>query len=159
VDTLADTIRGVAVKSNQAAEHAESANQAVINGHKEVEKTIGSINSLASELELVATAVKKLKEDSTNIEGILEATRGIADQTNLLALNAAIEAARAGEQGRGFAVVADEVRSLAKRTQEETVRINNMIDQLQEGSHQASEVMERSSRRTSEPVEQAPVQA
>lgn len=155
VDTLADTIQGVAAKSNQAAGHAESANQAVINGQKEVEKTISSINSLAGELELVGRAVNKLKDDSANIEGILEAIRGIADQTNLLALNAAIEAARAGEQGRGFAVVADEVRSLAKRTQEETVRINNMIDQLQDGSQQASEVMERSSKRTSETVDQA----
>ncbi|MBV2095327.1 MAG: HAMP domain-containing protein, partial [Candidatus Thiodiazotropha sp. (ex Codakia orbicularis)] len=127
VDTLADSIQGVAAKSNQAAEHAESANQAVVNGQNEVDKTISSINSLAGELELVATAVKKLEDDSANIGGILEAIRGIADQTNLLALNAAIEAARAGEQGRGFAVVADEVRSLARRTQEETVRINSMI--------------------------------
>ncbi|MET0070148.1 MAG: bacteriohemerythrin [Candidatus Thiodiazotropha sp.] len=155
VDTLADSIQGVAAKSNQAAEHAESANQAVVNGQNEVDKTISSINSLAGELELVATAVKKLEHDSANIGGILEAIRGIADQTNLLALNAAIEAARAGEQGRGFAVVADEVRSLARRTQEETVRINSMIDQLQEGSHQAVDVMERSNRRTAETVDQA----
>ncbi|MES9835157.1 MAG: bacteriohemerythrin [Candidatus Thiodiazotropha sp.] len=155
VDTLADSIQGVAAKSNQAAEHAESANQAVVNGQNEVDKTISSINSLAGELELVATAVKKLEDDSANIGGILEAIRGIADQTNLLALNAAIEAARAGEQGRGFAVVADEVRSLARRTQEETVRINSMIDQLQEGSHQAVDVMERSNRRTAETVDQA----
>ncbi|MES9993677.1 MAG: bacteriohemerythrin [Candidatus Thiodiazotropha sp.] len=155
VDTLADSIQGVAVTSNQAAEHAESANQAVINGQQEVGKTITSINSLAKELELVATAVKKLEDDSANIGGILEAIRGIADQTNLLALNAAIEAARAGEQGRGFAVVADEVRSLARRTQDETVRINNMIDQLQSGSHQAVEVMERSSLRTVETIDQA----
>lgn len=155
VDTLADSIQGIAAKSNQAAEHAESANQAVVNGQNEVDKTISSINSLAGELELVATAVKKLEDDSANIGGILEAIRGIADQTNLLALNAAIEAARAGEQGRGFAVVADEVRSLARRTQEETVRINSMIDQLQEGSHQAVDVMERSNRRTAETVDQA----
>ncbi|MBT2972179.1 MAG: bacteriohemerythrin [Candidatus Thiodiazotropha sp. (ex Ctena orbiculata)] len=155
VDTLADSIQGVAAKSNQAAEHAESANQAVINGQNEVDKTISSINSLAGELEQVATAVKKLEDDSANIGGILEAIRGIADQTNLLALNAAIEAARAGEQGRGFAVVADEVRSLARRTQEETVRINSMIDQLQAGSHQAVDVMERSNRRTAETVDQA----
>ncbi|PVV19238.1 MAG: hypothetical protein B6D79_15345 [gamma proteobacterium symbiont of Ctena orbiculata] len=155
VDTLADSIQEVSATSDQAAKHAESANQAVINGQKEVDKTIGSINSLADELGLVATAVTKLKEDSANIEGILEAIRGIADQTNLLALNAAIEAARAGEQGRGFAVVADEVRSLAKRTQEETVRINNMIDQLQDGSRHAAEVMERSSKRTSDTVAQA----
>ncbi|MBV2136661.1 MAG: bacteriohemerythrin [Candidatus Thiodiazotropha sp. (ex Ctena orbiculata)] len=155
VDTLADSIQGVAAKSNQAAEHAESANQAVVNGQNEVDKTISSINSLAGELEQVATAVKKLEDDSANIGGILEAIRGIADQTNLLALNAAIEAARAGEQGRGFAVVADEVRSLARRTQEETVRINSMIDQLQAGSHQAVDVMERSNRRTAETVDQA----
>jgi hemerythrin-like metal-binding protein len=155
VDTLADSIQAIATKTNQAAEHAQSARDAVTNGQDEVNKTIHSINSLAEELESAAVAVKKLKQDSANIGGILEAIRGIADQTNLLALNAAIEAARAGEQGRGFAVVADEVRSLAQRTQEETVRINNMIDQLQEGSHHAVSVMERSSERTNETVNQA----
>jgi hemerythrin len=155
VDTLANSIQGINAKTSQAAEHAETADKAVSNGQDEVNKTIGSINSLAEELDLVSSAVMKLQQNSADIGGILEAIRGIADQTNLLALNAAIEAARAGEQGRGFAVVADEVRSLAKRTQEETVRINEMIDQLQEGSRQAVEVMERSSRRATETVDQA----
>lgn len=155
VDTLADSIHEVASKTTQAAEHAETANRAVNNGQDEVNKTITSINKLAGDLESVAAAIRKLKDDSANIGVILDAIRGIADQTNLLALNAAIEAARAGEQGRGFAVVADEVRSLAQRTQEETVRINDMIDQLQDGSRQAVAVMEHSSKRTTETVEQA----
>jgi hemerythrin len=155
VDTLANSIQGVATKTTQAAEHAKTANNAVNDGQKEVEKTINSINGLVSELNLVGNAVKKLKENSANIGGILEAIRGIADQTNLLALNAAIEAARAGEQGRGFAVVADEVRSLAKRTQEETIRINDMIEHLQEDSHQAVQVMESSRQQASETVDQA----
>jgi hemerythrin-like metal-binding protein len=155
VDTLADSIQVINAKTSQAAEHAETADKAVSNGQDVVNKTIGSINNLAEELDLVSSAVMKLQQNSADIGGILEAIRGIADQTNLLALNAAIEAARAGEQGRGFAVVADEVRSLARRTQEETVRINDMIDQLQEGSRQAVEVMERSSQRATETVDQA----
>ncbi len=155
VDTLADSIQEVAAKTTIAAEHADNADQEAANGQQVVGKTIDSINGLAGELESVSTAVKTLEQNSANIGGILEAIRSIADQTNLLALNAAIEAARAGEQGRGFAVVADEVRSLAQRTQEETVRINDMIEQLQAGSRQAVAVMERSSQRATETVDQA----
>jgi hemerythrin len=155
VDTLADSIQEVAAKTNLAAEHADNANMSVANGQQEVDKTISSINSLAGELESASATIKQLEHNSANIGGILEAIRSIADQTNLLALNAAIEAARAGEQGRGFAVVADEVRSLAQRTQEETIRINDMIEQLQEGSRQAVLVMDRSGKRVSETVEQA----
>ena len=101
------------------------------------------MTSLASSVEAAETSIGKVSSDSQNIGGILEVIRGIADQTNLLALNAAIEAARAGEQGRGFAVVADEVRTLAQRTQEATGEINDMVNELQSGASQATGDMKR----------------
>ncbi|MBY5993023.1 methyl-accepting chemotaxis protein [Ferrimonas balearica] len=102
-----------------------------------------TIQALASEVERASGVINKLHEDSAAIGGILDVIRGIAEQTNLLALNAAIEAARAGEQGRGFAVVADEVRSLASRTQDSTAEIQQMIEVLQQGAKEAVTVMEQ----------------
>jgi len=142
VQGLLITVRRVAESSENAVKAAQQADTEANLGKTVVNETIASIHSVAEEVGRAAKVIAELEVDSRNISTILETIKGIADQTNLLALNAAIEAARAGEQGRGFAVVADEVRKLSQITQEATARIQEMIERLQAKAHAAVKVME-----------------
>ena len=138
------SVQEVANNSKEAASAANSTSQTANDGQGIVLGTIQSIETLAGDVENAAGVITQLEEDSTAMRKVTDTIEGIAEQTNLLALNAAIEAARAGEQGRGFAVVADEVRALAGRTQESTVEIQTMINRLQESTKNAVEKMETS---------------
>ncbi|WP_422047474.1 methyl-accepting chemotaxis protein [Pseudomonas viridiflava] len=121
---------------------SQRVNASTLQGKTEIENTISLIQGLEVQAEQTSRIIGELKGESDSISSVLDVIRGVAEQTNLLALNAAIEAARAGEQGRGFAVVADEVRNLAKKTQDSTVSIQNMIVNLQSGSDRAASSMQ-----------------
>ncbi|EJC6800440.1 methyl-accepting chemotaxis protein [Vibrio parahaemolyticus] len=149
------TSRNVSESANEAAVASQTANDELSNTNVILEQTVGSIRDLAGEIESASHVINTLDNDVSDIASVLDVIRGIAEQTNLLALNAAIEAARAGEQGRGFAVVADEVRSLASRTQQSTGEIQAMIEKLQSGAGQAVEVMRGSQNSSEETIQSA----
>ena len=155
VDEMFSSVQNVAQNASSAASAAKEADAEAKAGRAVVTQSVESINDLASEVERAATVIGKLESDTENVGTILDVIKGIAEQTNLLALNAAIEAARAGEQGRGFAVVADEVRTLASRTQDSTQEIQRVIEELQSAARSAAEVMSHSQEQANASVEQA----
>lgn len=144
MNEMTATVTEVADNAAQTSHAAGAANELALSGKQKLANTQESIQGLANDIEAAAQIINHLSNDSQEISKILDVIRDISDQTNLLALNAAIEAARAGEQGRGFAVVADEVRSLASRTQNSTVDIQHMIERLQTGAEKAVSSMEQS---------------
>lgn len=155
MNEMTTTVHAVADNAAKAADAANQADQEALSGARVVESTIASINSLSESVNHSSEKLSEVQQEVLNISTILEVIKEIADQTNLLALNAAIEAARAGEQGRGFAVVADEVRSLAARTQGSTSEIQTIIEQLQSGTQSTVEVMQQGKIQADNCVEQA----
>jgi methyl-accepting chemotaxis protein len=139
---MTTTVQDVARNAAEAADASHQAEQEAQQGRQLATRTIDAIQSLAEEVERAAQVIQRLEQESDSISSVLTVIQGVAEQTNLLALNAAIEAARAGEQGRGFAVVADEVRALASRTQQSASEIQQMITRLQEGTGEAVSVMQ-----------------
>ncbi|MBB1517779.1 methyl-accepting chemotaxis protein [Aquipseudomonas guryensis] len=151
---MSATAQEVARHAAEAAHAADDADNSARQGGKVMTSTIQTITGMRSEIANTAEVIRRLEADSGRIGKVLEVIRGIAEQTNLLALNAAIEAARAGEQGRGFAVVADEVRTLAQRTAESTAEINQIIDTVQTGAINAVRAIESGQNRSEEGVTQ-----
>ncbi|MBQ0782282.1 MAG: methyl-accepting chemotaxis protein, partial [Thalassolituus oleivorans] len=155
VEEMVGSVKAVSLNASSAAKAAQEADSTAKQGRAIVNETVKSINSLAGEVERASEVIRQLESDTANVGSILDVIKGIAEQTNLLALNAAIEAARAGEQGRGFAVVADEVRTLASRTQDSTQEIQTVIEQLQAAARSAVDVMSSSKERAQTSVDQA----
>ena len=145
LNEMSSATQEVARNANETADKTQRCNELAIQGNTIVKKTINDIHNLGQEINSTSEKIIELKEQSAQINTVLDVIKGVAEQTNLLALNAAIEAARAGEQGRGFAVVADEVRSLAQRTQDSTTEIEGIINSLQVASEDASQLMQSTS--------------
>jgi methyl-accepting chemotaxis protein len=154
MNEMSATAQEVARHAADAARAADDADHSAQQGEKVMQTTIHSITQMRGEIANTATVIRRLETDSGRIGKVLEVIRGIAEQTNLLALNAAIEAARAGEAGRGFAVVADEVRNLAQRTAESIIEINQIIQNVQTGAVDAAQAIESGQARSDESVEQ-----
>lgn len=147
IDEVVNTVQGIADASSRALGATHNAETETQSAERVFQETSEAISGVADEVKRAADVVQEVEVNSNEIGTILEVIEGIADQTNLLALNAAIEAARAGEQGRGFAVVADEVRSLARKTQDSTLNIQRIIEGLQKGTRSAVSVMDSSRKR------------
>jgi methyl-accepting chemotaxis protein len=148
VAEMTATVQEIARNSMRTATSANEGNDAATGGRRIVAQAIEAMDVLSQQVDRAVGVLQKLKTDSGNIGLVLDVIRSIAEQTNLLALNAAIEAARAGEQGRGFAVVADEVRTLAQRTQQSTREIQDMIQRLQTGVGEVAATMEEGQQQT-----------
>jgi methyl-accepting chemotaxis protein len=152
---MSATVQEVANNASGAADAAQDADTHARKGMTIMDNTIVSIRQLSEEVDNVSNAMAELETETSRIGGVLDVIKNVAEQTNLLALNAAIEAARAGEQGRGFAVVADEVRALAKRTQESTAEIQHIILAVQQGATKAMQAMRVSQAKTHSTSEMA----
>jgi methyl-accepting chemotaxis protein len=155
INEMSATVTEISSNAEHTSEEVKTSDAQALQGKQVVTKTIDAISNVASEVERAAQVIHTLEQNGENIGKVVDVIKNIAEQTNLLALNAAIEAARAGEQGRGFAVVADEVRTLANRTQQSTQEIQSMIEALQSGTLEAVKVMDSGKKEVEHSVQQA----